>query len=73
MCTRAFPHGGFEKKFQLNEYVTVKGANLKDGLLTIALEREVPEEKRPQKISISNEELTNDKQLLGGNRFVSTA
>src|SRR5512134_3802689 len=33
----------FERRFQLADYVEVKGANLKDGLLHIELERNLPE------------------------------
>ena len=44
----------FERSFRLSEFVEVTGAMLEDGLLTIALERIIPEEKRPRKISISN-------------------
>jgi len=59
----------FERSFRLSEFVEVTGADLEDGLLTIHLERILPEEKRPRKISI-NGVLTNDstsnrsKQLL---------
>lgn len=60
----------FERSFRLSEFVEVTGAFLSDGLLTISLERVVPEEKRPRKIPIGqNEEylnVTNDNntQLL---------
>ena len=36
---------GFERRFQLADYVRVKGADLKNGLLHIDLVREVPEAK----------------------------
>lgn len=48
--TRAFEH-----TFQLADYVKVKGASLKDGLLNIELQREVPEEMKPRKIAITHE------------------
>ena len=44
----------FERSFRLSEFVEVTGATLKDGLLTIALERIIPDEKRPRKIAITN-------------------
>ena len=44
----------FERSFRLSEFVEVTGADLEDGLLTIHLERVLPEEKRPRKISINN-------------------
>ena len=42
----------FTRTFALNEDVEVRGAELRNGLLTIALERIVPEHKKPKKISI---------------------
>jgi molecular chaperone IbpA len=44
----------FERRFRLDEYVRVTGANLKDGLLHVNLVREIPEEKKPQRIAITN-------------------
>ena len=42
----------FKKSFTIAEDVEVKGAELKDGLLRVALERIVPEHKKPRTISI---------------------
>lgn len=50
IATRDFVH-----KFDLADYVLVTGANLSDGLLTIDLLREVPEEKKPRQIEIKSE------------------
>src|SRR5258708_2156161 len=47
----------FERNFQLAEHVEVKAARLEHGLLHIALERVVPEEKRPRRIQINAPEL----------------
>ncbi len=47
----------FERRFQLAEHVEVKAAKLEHGLLHIALERVVPEEKRPRRIQINAPEL----------------
>ncbi|MNZ41045.1 Small heat shock protein IbpA [compost metagenome] len=44
---------GFERRFQLADYVRVKGADLKNGLLHIDLAREVPEAMKPRKIEIN--------------------
>ena len=44
---------GFERRFELADYVRVEDANLEDGLLTIDLVREVPEAMKPKKIAIS--------------------
>lgn len=62
---RKFLHQGiaernFERKFQLGEHVRVIGAFMKDGLLHIDLQREIPEALKPRKISI------NGKSLLHG-------
>jgi molecular chaperone IbpA len=50
---RGIANRDFTRTFALNEDVEVKGAELKNGLLTIALERIVPEHKKPRKIAIS--------------------
>ena len=42
----------FELKFALAEYVEVTKVELKDGLLTISLEKQIPEEKKPKVIDI---------------------
>lgn len=44
----------FERRFQLADHVFVKGADLADGLLTVHLEREVPEQLKPRKIAIGS-------------------
>ena len=51
----------FERKFRLDAYIRVLGADLKDGLLTIDLEREIPEEKKPRTIPIAG----NLKKIVG--------
>ncbi|WP_299806228.1 Hsp20 family protein [uncultured Shewanella sp.] len=45
---------GFERTFQLADYVTVIGANLENGLLNIDLKREIPEAMKPRKIEIGS-------------------
>jgi molecular chaperone IbpA len=45
-------HRGFERRFELADYVRVQGAELEDGLLVIDLIREVPEAMKPKKITI---------------------
>jgi molecular chaperone IbpA len=54
---RQFVHRGiaarsFERRFGLADYVQVKRAELKDGLLSIELVREIPEAMKPRKIAI---------------------
>ena len=42
----------FEHKFELADHVRVTGANLVNGLLSVELVREIPEEMKPRKIAI---------------------
>ncbi len=44
---------GFERRFELADFVRVERANLADGLLVIDLVREVPEAMKPKKIAIN--------------------
>ena len=46
---------GFERRFELADYVRVADANLEDGLLTIDLVREVPEAMKPKKIAVGTQ------------------
>ncbi|WP_461538840.1 Hsp20 family protein [Spongorhabdus nitratireducens] len=43
---------GFERRFQLADFIKVTGASMDNGLLHIELEREIPEEMKPFKIQI---------------------
>lgn len=57
VADRKFLHRGianrdFERSYQLADYVRVQGADLKDGLLHIDLQREVPEAMKPRRIEI---------------------
>ncbi len=49
---------GFERRFELADYVRVQNADLADGLLVIDLVREVPEAMKPKKIAIGGSTLT---------------
>ena len=44
----------FEQKFRLEQYVDVKDAKLSNGLLTISLLREIPEERKPRQITLKS-------------------
>ncbi|WP_374280554.1 Hsp20 family protein [Novosphingobium sp.] len=46
---------GFERRFELADYVRVDNANLEDGLLSIDLVREVPEAMKPKKIPVGTQ------------------
>ena len=54
---RTYLHRGiasraFERRFQLADYVEVRGADLEHGMLHLDLVREVPEKMKPRKIAI---------------------
>jgi molecular chaperone IbpA len=54
---RRFLHRGiagraFERRFVLADHLVVQGARLENGLLHIALKREVPEALKPRRIAI---------------------
>ncbi len=51
----------FERKFSLADHVKVVEARLADGLLTLKLKREVPEESKPRLIPINGESLIEGK------------
>lgn len=46
---------GFERRFELADFVRVANADLADGMLTIDLVREVPEAMKPKKIAIGGQ------------------
>jgi len=43
----------FTRTFALGEYMEITGAEMKDGMLNISIERIIPEEKKPKVISIN--------------------
>ncbi len=59
IATRAF-----ERIFRLADHIRVMDASLENGLLTIALVREVPEEKKPRMIEINAGQSATTKQGL---------
>ncbi|MBA5800416.1 MULTISPECIES: Hsp20 family protein [Rhizobium] len=46
----------FQRRFEIADHVKVVGAGLVNGLLTIDLKREIPEEMKPRQIAISTGE-----------------
>lgn len=50
----------FTRTFALSDQIEVKGAEMLNGMLKICLDRLIPEEKKPKKVSIK----THGKQLL---------
>ena len=51
---RGIASRAFERRFQLADYVEVKGASLENGLLHVDLVREIPEAAKPRTIRIAN-------------------
>lgn len=62
--SKQFLHKGisernFERKFQLGDHVKVLAADMENGLLSIELERVIPEAKKPRKIEIGSRLIDN--------------
>ena len=51
---RGIANRSFERRFALADHIQVTGADLKDGLLSIDLVREIPEAMKPKKINIGS-------------------
>ena len=49
---RGISYRRFERKFTMADDIVVNGAKLENGMLTVDLERVVPEEKKPRLISV---------------------
>ncbi len=67
---RTFLHKGiakraFKRSFQLADHIKVLGANYENGLLSVALQREVPEHKKPRRIEISSSDDAKQKVIEG--------
>jgi len=60
---RGIAERAFERRFQLADHIRVTGAALENGLLTVTLVREIPEQMKPRKIEISKSKET--KTILG--------
>jgi molecular chaperone IbpA len=51
---RGIANRSFERRFALADHIQVRGADLKDGLLSVELVREIPEAMKPKKINIGS-------------------
>ena len=65
---RGLAERDFERRFQLADYVVVKGADLVNGLLSIELARELPEALKPRRIEIGS-----GKALIEGKKTKAAA
>jgi molecular chaperone IbpA len=78
---RSFIHRGiatrsFERRFALADHIQVRDADLKDGLLSITLVREIPEAMKPRRIDIggsnSQSAIGDAQSTVEGDRTVET-
>ncbi len=51
---RGIARRSFRRRFELADHVTVDGARLENGLLSVDLRREIPEEMKPRRIEIED-------------------
>jgi molecular chaperone IbpA len=61
---RGIANRSFERRFALADHIQVRGADLKDGLLSIELVREIPEAMKPKKINIGGGERLASQQTV---------
>lgn len=62
---RGIANRAFQRSFRLADHIKVTGAEMRDGLLTIHLLHEVPEEAKPRMIPISTGNETVDEAKTG--------
>ncbi|RWK54580.1 Hsp20 family protein [Mesorhizobium sp.] len=58
----------FERRFELADHVKVAGARLENGLLTVDLKREIPEEMKPRRIAIGGSAAKAKPQQIEGEK-----
>ena len=63
---RGIANRSFERRFALADHIQVRGADMKDGLLSIELKREIPEAMKPKKINIGGSEREQRSAIGGG-------
>ncbi|MGE0754838.1 MAG: Hsp20 family protein [Alphaproteobacteria bacterium] len=59
---RGIANRSFERKFSLADHVKVVDAHLENGLLTLRMKREIPEESKPKVIAINSGNLLEGKK-----------
>jgi len=65
---RGIANRSFERRFALADHVQVRGADLRDGLLSIELVREIPEAMKPRKISVGGSSEQQERSAIGKDR-----
>ena len=56
----------FERRFALADHIQVKAADMRDGLLSVELVREIPEAMKPKKIEIGGGSQKREQKAIGG-------
>ena len=64
---RGIANRSFERRFALADHIQVRNADLKDGLLSIELVREIPEAMKPRKINIGGSQ-REERSAIGGDQ-----
>ena len=54
MLHQGIARRGFQRRFELADYIRVTGANMENGMLSVELEREMPEEMKPRRIEVKS-------------------
>ena len=68
---RGIANRSFERRFALADHIQVRGADMKDGLLSIELVREIPEAMKPKKINIGGSQGQQRSAIGGGDQPAS--
>jgi molecular chaperone IbpA len=68
---RGISAAAFERRFELADYVKVTDATLQNGLLTISLVREVPEEMKPRRVQIKTKDAGQSAKQIQGAKQVA--
>lgn len=61
---RGIAERAFERRFQLADHIKILNAEMENGLLTISLERELPERMKPRKIEIKSSNSKNKPKTI---------
>ncbi len=61
----------FERRFALADHIQVRGADMRDGLLSIEFVREIPEAMKPKKINIGSGDLGPQHDRITGDKLAS--
>jgi len=63
---RGIANRSFERRFALADHIQVRGADMRDGLLSLDLVREIPEAMKPRTINIGGTKRGKERSAIGG-------